>query len=400
MRLKRTLLGLLVLLFIAGCSGAAHQGGGPDGVAAGVVSGPVDIPVTIAKAMIDPFSVHIVASESGVSILSGALEGESCDSEEIIEASIPGGLNLTATTEDCKFEFPLSADVKGVIISLAVHTEEPSVYVKVAADGTATVFSASCEEAVLEESGDCAGCYPQCSFEEPEQVSFLCPTKEGLQMCQQSAVKPTRFILTGPASVNRGDCSTPFTVTTVDAAGTARNVTEDTEMALSGGSGFFYSDPDCHSQVTAPVMTTGMSQMMLYFKDNIAESLLLKVSGVLEAGSLPFTVNSGAPTKLALTGSAEINYGVCTLYHVTAQDSTGTASPVSSDTEIMLKGGGHGAFYAGSLCQTKNLITSVTISKDAFATQFYFKDYIMETVNLMADDAGSLNEGNLGVTVK
>lgn len=398
MRANRFILGLLIL-WLASCSGGAG-GGAPEGAAAGVVSGPVDIPVTIAKAEIDPFSVRIVSLESGVSILSGALEGESCDSEEIIEASIPGGLNMTATTEDCKFEFPLSADVKGVIISLAIHTEEPSVYVKVASDGTTSVFSASCGEAVLEHE-ECSGCYPQCSFEEPEQVSFLCPTKEGLQSCQQSAVKPTRFTLTGPETAARGECSTPFTVTTVDGAGTARNVTEDTEVALSGtGSGLFYTDSSCKKSVTAPVMAAGQSQMTLYFKDNTAENLLLKVSGVLDTASLSFAVGTAAPTLLSVSGNTEINYHTCTLYYVTSTDDTGTASPVSSDTTISLSGGGHGAFYAGSACKTDNLITSVVLPKGAHTTQFYFSDDMPETVKLIADDAGALTASVLNVTVR
>jgi hypothetical protein len=197
------------------------------------------------------------------------------------------------------------------------------------------------------------------------------------------------------------DESLNLVVQTLDrTGGVERNVIKEMPIAFSSGSGAFYHDNACTKKTENLSIAVGTSRLILYFKDNVAESVLLKVSGPLEPASIAFKVTSLPPSRLAVTGASDISSGTCSLYQIASQDNLGGASPVSATTSVLLSGEGQGAFYASPLCKTENRIAKVTLQKNATTTQFYFKDDTVQKVLLTADDEGELAAGTLNVTIR
>ena len=103
------------------------------------------------------------------------------------------------------------------------------------------------------------------------------------------------------------------------------------------------------------------------------------------------------PSELALTGASDVSAGFCsTVFTVTAENSGGNPSAVSSNTTVTLSGGGSGTFYTDSACTTS--ATSIVIASGATSQNFYFKDSKPQSLTLSVAATGLTGDG-LPVTV-
>lgn len=193
----------------------------------------------------------------------------------------------------------------------------------------------------------------------------------------------------------------PVTVTTVDIFNNAvlqgSNLTLD---LLGKGSGQFYSNSGCTTTATQVVVPSGQSQVVYYFKSNVAESLnfLVQASG-LNDGTKSFVSQALTSDRVVISGLTSISTGSCNGYSIALRDSLGNNSALSSAKTIVLAGGGAGGFYLDSSCSS----SAATISFAAGQTEktAYFKTSNAGALTFNFDDTGSpdLTAGTLAVSV-
>lgn len=114
---------------------------------------------------------------------------------------------------------------------------------------------------------------------------------------------PVRVALSGPTTVYTSECTGPYTMTTLDAGGTASNVKVNTEINLAGaGLGAFYADAACSTVISTVLIPTDSIFQSFYFKDPTSESLIFTASenkGLLVSGILPITVSQSVYLSLS-----------------------------------------------------------------------------------------------------
>jgi hypothetical protein len=87
---------------------------------------------------------------------------------------------------------------------------------------------------------------------------------------------PTKLVWSGPNFIGAGICTSLLTITTQDASSQPTTVNSATVITLGGqGSGSFYSNASCTTQITGLTIDADNSFANLYFKDGIGESLNL-----------------------------------------------------------------------------------------------------------------------------
>jgi hypothetical protein len=110
---------------------------------------------------------------------------------------------------------------------------------------------------------------------------------------------PTSLQIMGSAAVTVGSCN-PYVISLLDSSNQSTTSTTATAVAFTGaGTGAFYTDSGCISSINSTTINSGQNGKTVYFKDAIAESVILSVSGSgLSSGIYPITVNTGAPTSI------------------------------------------------------------------------------------------------------
>ena len=171
-----------------------------------------------------------------------------------------------------------------------------------------------------------------------------------------------------------------------------------TVTLAGGGSGAFYSDAACSTEVTSVALVVGTDTQSFYFRDTKIESLTLTAAASgLSSDGIPMLVGPGVLSQTALTGPSSVTAGKCsTAIVATSKDSDGNIVPVVSNTVVSLSGGGSGGFYSDSNCSVS--IKSMTIAADTSAQSFYFRDSKTETLSLEASVSG-VSTGTLPITV-
>lgn len=234
---------------------------------------------------------------------------------------------------------------------------------------------------------------------------YIRATSTGLTQACSSLVSvtpspPTKLVLTGPAGVWAGSCSTAYTATSQDQYSNVSNVTSATTVDLSGGgSGIFYSDSSCTTSVSSLVMNSGTSAKSFYFKDVTVESLTLSAadaSTVLTTGTLATKMQS----KLVLSGTTPVTTGACTAYTVTNKNFLGTPLDVSANTTVTIAtSGASSALYSDSACTTTT--SSVTLLAGTSSTGYYMKATLVGAASLTATNTNPMiqNSAALAVTV-
>ena len=146
------------------------------------------------------------------------------------------------------------------------------------------------------------------------ETVYLGATSSGLSsVCSQSVTiaggPATQLLITGPASVQAGSCSTSYTVQVLDVFGNNTTVAENINLSLSGlGAGAFYtSSTDCTS-LTSPASSlplgVGSGSANLFFRSTVAGSYTLQVSdssSVLTLDTTNTFVTPASAAKLVFT---------------------------------------------------------------------------------------------------
>jgi alpha-tubulin suppressor-like RCC1 family protein len=124
-----------------------------------------------------------------------------------------------------------------------------------------------------------------------------------------SAGAPVSLVLSGPVAQTAGQCSGAFSVAFRDAYGNPTSAAADFAISLSGGgSGAFFASADCGGQGSSSLaVASGAASAPFYFRDTVAESLLIGASAQGLAGSVvPFTVQVGSASQIAIaSGDAQ-----------------------------------------------------------------------------------------------
>jgi hypothetical protein len=219
-------------------------------------------------------------------------------------------------------------------------------------------------------------------------------------------VGPNHLVLTGASPIRSGDC-TAYTVTAKDVNNTSANALSaiTVNVANGAGSGAFYATADTTCSggtVTSVTLASGTSSVVVYYKDQKAESVTLTAAdnaASLTSSSLPVVLG---PRDYQLTGTTPIRAGDCTLLTVTTKDAAGTTANALSllNINVLTDGTATGDFYAaGDTTCAGGPITSVSIASGASTTQLRWRDTKSESVTLSVDDgAGGLNAGTFAVT--
>lgn len=211
-----------------------------------------------------------------------------------------------------------------------------------------------------------------------------------------TAGTPYKVIVSGPATVSSGSCSTAVTVQLQDSGSNPANASVFTQLAISGlGSGSLYTSSSCSgSPAPAPSFTAGTSTKTYYFKDLKAEALTVSVtdpSNVLQSGSLSLKNN---PDKIALSiASSSVVAGKCSsALTITPQGDNGSPGPLFVATNVSLTGvvGTNAQVFTDASCTQGVSATAITLpitSGANYSTTVYIKDSKAETLSLNVSDA-------------
>lgn len=213
------------------------------------------------------------------------------------------------------------------------------------------------------------------------------------------------LVMTGPASVSVGTCSSAITITAQDQFGypTAQQNAAIAATLSGRGSAATYLASDCSGTNTATFTIPSSEYSQTYYlKDTVAESLTLSASATgYDSATYSITTTASTSNKLAISGSAYIVSASCNAYTVTSQDANGNTVNVASTTTVNLTGNGAGAFYSDSGCTSTLSPGSLSISSGTSSAMFYFKTNTNVAYTLSAaDNAAVLTAGTLLVTSK
>lgn len=163
------------------------------------------------------------------------------------------------------------------------------------------------------------------------------------------------------------------------------------------GSGVWYSDSGCGSNVTSAIVSAGQSSVTVYYKDITAEAVTLSMSSAgLSSDSYDTSVGPSTATQLILSGATSIGAGACIPLNVEVRDAQGNLSPVTSSLLVTMTGASSGRFSTLGDCSSAS--STFTITTGANQGVIYFMDNSAETVTLQAAASG-VSAGTLGVTI-
>jgi hypothetical protein len=129
---------------------------------------------------------------------------------------------------------------------------------------------------------------------------------------------------------------------------------------------------------------------------NRAGSKTLKATwGTFSTNSNPFSIYS-TPVQLQWQGSTSISRGNCSAFSLSAMDTNGDLTIVTSNLNINLGGAGAGSFYSDSSCTIA--IVSTNIATDSATRNIYYRNNLASALNFTADASG-FPQSSYGVNV-
>ncbi len=201
----------------------------------------------------------------------------------------------------------------------------------------------------------------------PKTVSF---TETGI------AGPGANLLLTGPASLTTSACSAAYTIQLTDTFGNATTAAADTSVGLSGGSGLFYSDPACTTQISSVTVAQGTGTATTYYLDAVPETATLDAASAGYADGTESVAVVG-PNQVAFSGPSGLTAGQCGAYSLTALTQTGAPAGVLADSLFVLSGYALGHFYSAAGCVAGTEITELTLARGQSAAQFWFEDDVI-----------------------
>jgi hypothetical protein len=201
-----------------------------------------------------------------------------------------------------------------------------------------------------------------------------------------------------PASTTAGLCSSAITITSEDNGGNASNPssTESISLSSSSGTGKFYSNNTCSTQISGTTIPSSASSATLYYADTTTGSPMITASGTGAFTSAPSqqeTVLGAAPTKLVFTSSSiSVTAGSCGgAITITSEDNFGNASsPVNKAESIALSSNSTGTatFFSNNSCTVPIPGNTANIPKSVTSTTFYYEDTKVGTPAITAVGTG------------
>lgn len=223
-------------------------------------------------------------------------------------------------------------------------------------------------------------------------------------------VLASNILFEGQPSVVSGACSSAYTVTLTDAAGTAvaapANKTVNIHGLENSTTGYFYLNSACSGTPTNTTVTVpqGSAAKQIFFKDSSAESLHIYFSDPDGQLANSNTLNIGiSPSAFRLTGSVvNTNTTVCegpfTL--ATLDGANHVTAAITPITAIMTGAGTAAAFYTDGTCTTA--LTTLSFAQGDSQKQFYFMgQYPATGLSFQAaDQANTLSPATYAFAVK
>lgn len=217
-----------------------------------------------------------------------------------------------------------------------------------------------------------------------------------------NSASASQLLVNGPSTAGAGSCSSPYTVSSIDAIGNAASLsaTVPTTINLDAGGenlgGAFFSDAACSVPISSVTIAANATYSSLfYFRASNVGSVTVTAASSSLSTVFSITAYSVTPTQLIIVGPSAPTYNTCVSYVIYTQDPNGNLAPVSSATTVTLAGKGSGGFYSNDTCSTS--ISSISIAANADLGIFFFKDTVIENLLFTAIAAG-LNYAALPVT--
>jgi hypothetical protein len=223
--------------------------------------------------------------------------------------------------------------------------------------------------------------------------------KSGIQSEEITQDIPVKLTLTGPKTMQSGNCSGPFLIRSLDRFGNSSPFSTDTSVNLLGTiSGGFYSDLNCAHPISEIQIPMNNSQASFYLKDNFAESFTLKseIANIV-AGQLDVEIKELAPTKLIIKGPSSTDVDQCSSeLKVSLQDKFG--NDVKTDSDLILSPYllDKATLYSDPDCL--NFVSNLTISSGKNKQIFYYKS-IKSGKNLIKLTATGMSDGSIEMYV-
>jgi alpha-tubulin suppressor-like RCC1 family protein len=221
-----------------------------------------------------------------------------------------------------------------------------------------------------------------------------------LEVLSQPAVQLT---FQGNSSLSANSCQ-PYTLRVVDSLNNPVNQgTNQVVTLLGSGNGSFYQNENCGgaSVITQATIAQGQSQVVVYFKSSVAESLTLRAQAQdLLDGTRSVVVNPLAPHRLLVNGLASIQTGVCVGYSLAIQDSLQNPVGAGSAKTVNLGGAGtNGGFFLDAQCAQPQ--SFVNFGSSETGKTVYYKTGSEGNKTLTFVDTGlpDLVDANLSVNV-
>ncbi|MBT3526781.1 MAG: hypothetical protein HN482_10850, partial [Bdellovibrionales bacterium] len=199
------------------------------------------------------------------------------------------------------------------------------------------------------------------------------------------------FFNSSTASIVAGECSSAINIQLKDQYSNLVAPTSGQIFTIgssASASTTFYSDSGCSTDIgTTATISSGSNNTNIYFKDTLAATPTLTISGLTVDDTLQFTITPAAPDKYQITTSAvDISAGSCS-NAVTVQrldEFDNVASPASSSTVNLGSSSGNTVFYSDADCTGGNNITTVDIASAQNSATLYFKQSVAESFTFTA----------------
>ena len=183
-----------------------------------------------------------------------------------------------------------------------------------------------------------------------------------------------------PSSLNVGECSTAFTITSRDGLGNTFSENNKAVNLSSASAGSFYATlANCNgntSPITSTSLTTAAPRAQLYFKVTS-----ISISSAVLTGSFTGVTSASALVQVTRTATAltfdaspsSLNVGVCSsAFTITSRDGLGNTFS-ENNKAVNLSSASAGSFYDSSGC-TSTPINSIFLSaNNPSSEQLFFK---------------------------
>jgi alpha-tubulin suppressor-like RCC1 family protein len=207
--------------------------------------------------------------------------------------------------------------------------------------------------------------------------------------------------LTGAQTLTTGTC-VPYQIQTQDSlTSNPYPLPSSLPVTLAGdGSAAYYPSSACSGIITTATISSGSSDLTVYFKSASALSLRLSAAATnFQTGYLSILVGAPAvtPQKIIINGPSLISAGSCQNYTVNIYDNQLNSANISGANKTINLSGNQGASYYNE--PTCNVTTgSVVVPIGSSSQQFYFKSLMKQNFLLSAAGA-SLTTGSFNLQV-